>query len=174
MGRCFVGRSRRGAGDMSSAGRVLYLTGRINLGSACRRGFGGGKESSRRAVIVIEESAEPFGFAKRSVLITCSLDWKWDDIVQPLMIAFVLMMGKILFEHMTEGVLTKENQRIETLFLDGADPAFGEGVEVGRLGWQFEGLDACGDQDRSESFGEFGVAIMEQEAGAGHGATLNG
>ena len=90
------------------------------------------------------------------------------------MIAFVLMMGQILLERVAQGAFAKENQLIETLVLDGTDPAFGEGVEVGRLGWEFEGFHAGRAEDGSEILGEFGIAVVEQEAGMGHGPVRGG
>ena len=53
-----------------------------------------------------------------------------DDIGEPLMIAFVLMVGQIFLERVAQGTFAKENQLIETLILGGTDPAFREGVEV--------------------------------------------
>ena len=63
---------------------------------------------------------------------------------------------------------------IETLLLDGTDPAFREGVEVGGLGRELQGFNANGAEDGRKSLGEFGVAVVEQEAGIGHGPVRGG
>src|SRR5208282_5136156 len=86
-----------------------------------------------------------------------------------MMIAFVLMAGNILVERVAQGALAKENQLIETFILHRTHPAFGEGVEVGRLWWKFDGLNACGAEKSIEVLGEFGIAVVQQEAGVGHG-----
>jgi hypothetical protein len=46
------------------------------------------------------------------------------------MIAFMLVVGQKLLERVAQGTFTKENQLIETLILDGTDPAFREGVQI--------------------------------------------
>ena len=90
------------------------------------------------------------------------------------MIAFVLMVGQKLLARVAQGRLAKENQLIETLILDGTDPAFREGVEVGGLGRELEGFNASGAADGREGLGEFGVAVVEQEAGMGDGSVFGG
>jgi hypothetical protein len=90
------------------------------------------------------------------------------------MIAFVLMVSKILMERVAQGTFAKENQLIETFILHGTDPPFGEGVEVGRLGRKLEGFGACIAQDGIKGFREFGITIAEQEARFGHGAVRDG
>src|ERR1035438_7920599 len=97
-----------------------------------------------------------------------------DDIVESLMIAFMLVVGEIFIEHMAQGALAEENQLIETFLLDRTHPAFGEGIEVGGLWRQFESLNAGGVEDRIEVVGEFGIAVVEQEAGIGHGRVGGG
>jgi hypothetical protein len=93
------------------------------------------------------------------------------DILKPLMIfAFVLMGSQIFFECMLQGALAKENQLIETLVLERPHAPVGKGVGVGRPGWEFERLNARGLKDGIESLGEFGIAILEEKAGGGHGA----
>src|ERR1039457_5360838 len=90
------------------------------------------------------------------------------------MIAFMLMVGEIFIEHMAEGALAEKNQLIEAFFLDRTLPAFGEGVEVGGLWRQLERFNACGVEDGVEILGEFGIAVVEQEASIGHGPVGGG
>ena len=125
-------------------------------------------------MIKVEPSAQSLGFANRPVLATRSLVGEGDDIVEPLMIAFVLMVGWVLVERVAQGTLAKGNQLIETCILYCAYPPFGEGVEVGRLWREFEWFHASGAEDGSEILGEFGIAVMEQEAGIGHGPVCDG
>ena len=82
------------------------------------------------------------------------------------------MVGEIFIEHMAQGALAEKNQLIEAFLLDRTHPAFGEGVEVGGLWRQLESLNACGMEDGVEVLGEFGIAIMEQEAGIGEGGDI--
>ena len=69
-------------------------------------------------MVEVEQSAEPLGFVDGPVLTTYSLVWEGDDIIEALGIAFVLMVGEILFERMVQGTLAEENQLVETLVLD--------------------------------------------------------
>lgn len=81
------------------------------------------------------------------------------------MIAFVLIVGEILNERVAQRTLAKENQLIKAFIFDRTDPAFGEGIAIGRLGRKFERFNPCIARYGIEGFGEFGVAIMEQEVG---------
>src|SRR5208283_5692843 len=49
-----------------------------------------------------------------------------------------------------------------------------KGVEVGGLWRQLESLNAGGLEDGIEVLGEFGIAVVEQEAGIGHGPVGGG
>jgi len=82
-------------------------------------------------MIEVKQSPQPLGFAKDTCLAPRSLVGERDDIIESLVIALVLVVGEILLERVAQGPLAKENQLIETLLLDGPDPPFGEGVEVG-------------------------------------------
>ncbi len=53
-------------------------------------------------MIEVEQSAQPFGFTNRPVLSLCTCDGEGDDIGEPLMIAFVLMVGQIFLERVVE------------------------------------------------------------------------
>src|SRR5271167_2783160 len=129
---------------------------------------------SSSALVEIEQAAQPLGFSNDPVARTGLLAGEGDDIVETLMIAFMLMVGEIFIERMAEGTLAEENQLIEAFILDRTHPAFRKGVEVGGLWRQLESLNACGMEDGVEILGEFGMAIMEQEAGIGHGPVVGG
>src|SRR5664279_4209310 len=133
------------------------------------RGRGSGS-----ALVEIEQAAQPLGFSNGSVLTNGSLVGEGDDIVESLMIAFMLMVGEIFIEHMAQGALAEKNQLIEAFLLDRTHPAFGEGIEVGGLWRQLERFNACGMEDGVEILGEFGIAVVEQEAGIGHGPVVGG
>jgi hypothetical protein len=81
-------------------------------------------------MIEVEQPAQPFGFTKRPGLSLCSCVGEGDDIGEPLMIAFVLMVGQKLLERVAQGTFAKENQLSETFIFDGTDPAFREGVQI--------------------------------------------
>ena len=95
-----------------------------------RRVCEGGKRSGG-AMIEVEQSAQSLGFANRPGLSLCTFVGEGDDIVEPLMIAFVLVVGQKLLERVAQGTPAKENQLLETLLFDGAHPPFSEGVEAG-------------------------------------------
>src|SRR5271157_2492089 len=132
---------------------------------------GGGSGS---ALVGIEQAAQPLGFSNGPVGRTGLLAGEGDDIVETLMIAFMLMVGEIFIERMAQGALAEENQLVEAFFLDRTHPAFGKGIEVGGLWRQLESLNAGGVEDRIEVLGEFGIAVVEQEAGIGHGRVGGG
>src|SRR5271170_3753480 len=119
---------------------------------------------SGSALVENEQAAQPFGFSNGPVARSGLLAGEGDDIVETLMIAFMLMVGEIFIEHMAQGALAEENQLIEAFLLDRTHPAFGEGVEVGGLWRQLERLNACGREDGIEVLGEFGIAVVEEEA----------
>src|ERR1022692_3602264 len=73
---------------------------------------------------------------------------------------------------MAQRTLTEKNQLVETLFLDRPHPPFRKSVEVGRPCWELERLDAYSEEDVIEGLGEFGITVMEQVAGVGHGTVL--
>jgi hypothetical protein len=98
-------------------------------------------------MVEVEQSAKPLGFANSPILANYSLVGEGDDIIEPLMITFVLMVGKIFIERVTQRTLVEENELIETFILDLTHPAFGEGVEVGGLWWKFDGLNAGGAEN---------------------------
>ena len=51
-------------------------------------------QRSGGAMIEVEQSAQSLGFANRPSLATCACVGEGDDIGEPLMIAFVLMVGQ--------------------------------------------------------------------------------
>jgi hypothetical protein len=53
-------------------------------------------------MVEVEQSAKPLGFQNGPFAATRPLVKERDDIVKPLMIAFVLMVGKILIERVGE------------------------------------------------------------------------
>ena len=57
----------------------------------------------------------------------CSFVGEGDDIGEPLMIAFVLMVGQIFLERVVPGTFAKENQWIATFLFYTAYPPFREG-----------------------------------------------
>src|SRR5208337_1044908 len=140
-----------------------------SVGMVVERGGGSGS-----ALVGIEQAAQPLGFSNGPVATTGWLAGEGDDIVETLMIAFMLMVGEIFIERMAQGALAEENRLIETLFLDRTHPAFRKGVEVGGLWRQLESFNACRVEDGVEILGEFSIAVVEQEASIGHGTVGGG
>jgi hypothetical protein len=82
-------------------------------------------------------------------------------------ISFLLMMRPIFLEHIGQRALPKEDQLVQALASEGADPAFGIRVQIRALRRQFDGFDARRLQDLVKTLGKFGVPVVEQIAGAG-------
>jgi len=82
-----------------------------------RRLARGGSRSGGGAVIEVEQSTQPLGFAKDACTAARSLVGERDDIIEPLVIAFVPMVGQILLERVAQGTFSKESHLIETLVL---------------------------------------------------------
>src|ERR1700676_3061883 len=80
-------------------------TGGPDFNHAANRSVSAEGRRSGGAMIKVEPSAQSLGFANRPVLATRSLVGEGDDIVEPLMIAFVLMVGWVLVERVAQGTL---------------------------------------------------------------------
>ena len=115
-------------------------------------GDGGCRGLRGLAIIEVEQAAEPFrlhdvpGFGCAWVVEArlCRRRPRprvreGDHVVQSLMIPFVMVMGEVFGKDMAERAFAKEDQLIETFLFDGAHPALGDGVEIGRLRGQFRG-----------------------------------
>lgn len=63
-------------------------------------------------MIEVEQSTQALGFMNRPVLTLCSFVGEGDDIGEPLMIAFMLVVGQKLLERVAQGTFAKENQLI--------------------------------------------------------------
>ena len=69
-------------------------------------------------MIKVEQSAEPRRFSNGAFGATGWLIGEGDDIVESLMVAFVLMVGKVFIEGVAQGTIAEENQLVETLIFD--------------------------------------------------------
>ena len=58
-----------------------------------------------------------------------------------LMISLVMIIGCIFCQSVLQSLFPKEKEPCQALFLDGAHPALGVGIQVGRSGWQDDTLD---------------------------------
>ena len=90
-----------------------------------------GGRSGGGAMIEVEQSPQPLGFANGAFPTGGSLVREGDDVIESLMIAFVLIGGQILRERVTQRTLAKEDQLIQAFILHGTHPTFRKGVEVG-------------------------------------------
>ena len=82
-------------------------------------------------MIEVEQSTQALGLVNDPGLATCACVGEGDDIFESLMIAFVLIVGQILMERVTQRRLAKEDQLIQAFILHGTHPPFRKGVEVG-------------------------------------------
>ena len=83
---------------------TAQLTHNLKLNDVCGSGS---------ALVEIEQAAQPLKFSNGPVVVKDSLFGERDDIVETLMIAFMLMVGEIFIERMAQGALAEENQLIE-------------------------------------------------------------
>jgi hypothetical protein len=58
-----------------------------------------------------------------------------------------------------------DQEPVEALAADSADPAFGEGVRLRRPKRGADDLDALASEDEVEGVAEFAVAVVDHEAG---------
>ena len=79
-----------------------------------------------------------------------------------LMISLVMIMGCVFRQGVVQRLFPKENQPCQALFLDGAHPALGVGIQVGRSGWQDHTLDTSHIDDVLKGSTELGVAVMDE------------
>src|SRR6266542_1339058 len=56
-----------------------------------------------------------------------------------------------------------DEEPVEAVAADGADPAFGERVGLGRPKWGADDLDALASEDRVERAAELAVAVVDQD-----------
>jgi hypothetical protein len=82
----------------------------------------------RLAVVELKQSAQPLGFGDRACFLRQPFIWKGDEIIETLVVPFPLERGQILLEHIGQRALAKQNQVVQTLAFDGADPALGIGI----------------------------------------------
>jgi hypothetical protein len=69
----------------------------------------------------------------------------------------------VLVEHGGEVPFAGDEDTVEALAADGADPTFGVGVRAGRLWRRLDDVDAGRGEHRVEDSGEFRVAVAQQE-----------
>ena len=71
------------------------------------------------AIIEVEQSPQSLGFANGAFPKGCWLVGEGDDVIESLVIAFVLMVDQILMERVTQRTLAKEDQLIQAFILHG-------------------------------------------------------
>jgi hypothetical protein len=82
----------------------------------------------RFAVIELQKSTKPLGFGDGSSFALEPFIWEGDYIIQTLVISFPLMVRQIFSDHIGQRALAKENQVLQALAADGANPAFGVSI----------------------------------------------
>ena len=128
----------------------------------------------RLAVIELKQPAQPLGFGNRTGFLNQPWIRAWDEIIEALVVSLLVKMGQILLEHVGQGAVTKENQVVQTLAFDRADPAFGVSIQIGAPRWQFEGLNTGPFQDAVKTCGLLAVPVVDQIAGVAQLASDSG
>jgi hypothetical protein len=77
--------------------------------------------------------------------------------------AVFVVMADVDREDSFEVAAVHDQEPVETLATDGADPAFDEGVRAGRAHWCADCPDAVGPEHLVERRGELAVAVVDQE-----------
>src|SRR4051794_26861141 len=84
-----------------------------------------------------------------------------------------IVIGNVLFENAVQVAFAEKEMVIQAFLTDGTNPAFSEGIGVRRLRRGEHNLDTFGAENSIESRGEFGIAVMDEEAhGVRHGWQL--
>ena len=90
--------------------------------------------------------------------------WIDEFAVQPLVGSLGVVMCDVFSNGQPKVGFTKGNDVIETLTPDGSDESFGESIQVGTVGRQFDHVCACVTQNESEGLSKQRIAIMDEEA----------
>jgi hypothetical protein len=75
----------------------------------------------------------------------------------------LVVVAAVDAEHVFEVASAEDQDPVETVGSDGADPAFGEGVRVRRLNRCPDHFDAVGVEDLVERVAELAVSIVDEE-----------
>ena len=84
------------------------------------------------------------------------------SVVQPLMIPFVVVVVHELAHRVAQRAFADEDQPLDAGFLDGADEAFGEGVQIGRARGQPDRGHARGRERVADGVAEEGVTVVDE------------
>ena len=87
-------------------------------------------------MVEIEQTAQSLPFLDTSGLVRCFSGGKGDDIVDPLMRTFGMVVGDVFVENVFQRVFSEKDHLVQAFAFDGANPAFGERVEIRAAGWQ--------------------------------------
>ena len=92
--------------------------------------------SSRLAMVEIEQTAESLPFFDLARLMHGFSAGNGDDVVDPLMRPFLVIMGHVFVEDVLERFFSEKDHLVQALGFDGADPTLGEGVQIRAAGRQ--------------------------------------
>ena len=87
--------------------------------------------SRGRSIVVLQHPAEPLSTVNGSVRVSRRDEGTDQSVVQPLMIPFVVVVVHELAHRAAQRAFADEDQPLDAGFLDGADEALGEGVQIG-------------------------------------------
>lgn len=95
-------------------------------------------------MIGFQQTSDSFPTGNRPVaLIDAGLfGQKWNDVVNPLMRSFGLMVFDVFGDGVVQRCFAEEDHPVEALFLDRPDKPLGEGVQIRASGGQFDRFDA--------------------------------
>jgi hypothetical protein len=122
-------------------------------------------ERSRGTVVIVQQAADPFASANRTVAIS-SRDWLNQLVANALMVPFAMVVGHELDDRATKMSLPQQNYAIEALLLDRPHEPFRLGVAVGRAERRANDSDSPCFEKLQHSATPLAVAIADQYTAA--------
>ncbi len=114
------------------------------------------------SVVVLEKSAKSLGtFDRTRTQRGLAFDQR---VAETLVISLEMIVSHVLTDSPPERPFSKEDQSVEAFCLDRQNESLGEGVQVRRLGREFETSHAGVSESGSEFVCELGVSVVKQDA----------
>ncbi len=136
---------------------------------ACESEISAINRSSRLAMVEIEQTAESLPFFDLARLVRGFGAGKGDDVVDPLVRSFRMVVRDVFVKDVFQRWLPKQDHLVQAFAFDGADPALGKGVQIRAARRQDHRFDPNGLEDFVKSGRVFSVPIMNEILGPCHG-----
>src|SRR5262249_44350077 len=134
------------------------------LWTSCRAATKVGWELGRLPIVVPQQAAQMLATLDFSHVTADFLPRLDQSIVQPLVIAFFMIMADVRTDRPAQHGLAKENHPVQTLFAETSPESLQLGIEIGRMRRQANRLDSGLPENIAKSFTELGVPVHEEIA----------